>query len=198
MNTLEKISAETIRKNWNNYKNELNDTTSIHYQILWDGWFEKFNIDKDDFYIILFKKFIENTKIENTEIIIKENDSTLILKSLDGSERKEIHKLCDKLGLFHQSKQHPKKQHKKFLYIYKPENWLWEFTEKNPYSEPDEVYKEREKNYRRKIFYCYGCGTSSEEEYIFRSVYIRNSYCGDCLETTSDGGGGVLGDHKFE
>lgn len=27
MNTLEKISAEVIRKNWNNYKNELTDTT---------------------------------------------------------------------------------------------------------------------------------------------------------------------------
>lgn len=198
MDTLEKISAEVIRKNWNIFKKNLTDITSIQYQILWDGWFEKFNINKDDFYILLFKKFIENDIIENTTTIIKENESTLILKSLEGSERKEIHKLCDKLGIFHQSKKHPKKKYKKFLYIYKPVNWLWEFTERNPYSEPDEVYKEREKNYKKKILYCYGCGTNSEEQYIFRSVYIRNLYCESCLEIISDGCGGVLRDHKFE
>ena len=70
---------------------------------------------------------INLSKNEKTIIVI-ENDK-LILKSLDGFERKNIHKLCDKMGLHHLSVVHPKKSSKKFLHIIKPSVWKWEFSE---------------------------------------------------------------------
>jgi hypothetical protein len=59
-----------------------------------------------------------------------------------------IHSLCDKIELHHESKSHPKKKYTKFLYIYKPKIWLWEYTEKNPYLKGKEFY-EKQKNQQR-------------------------------------------------
>ena len=42
------------------------------------------------------------------------------------------------------------------------------------------------------------CEKNGWETELFCSVYIRGLYCNDCLETTSDEGGGKLCDHKFE
>ena len=45
---------------------------------------------------------------------------------------------------------------------------------------------------------CDNCCANGTETTIFGSVYIGNKYCEDCLEIVSDGGGGVMANHKFE
>jgi len=170
----------------------------------WNNWYDKFNINKDDFYVKLFKKFIMNEEIITNNFIVI-NEGILILKNLTGFERKEIHKLCDKIGLHHNSI--IAKKNKKHLHIIKPSCWKWEHSEPNPYSEAPEVYKQREEKYKELLIKrnerlerieCYNCCTNALETELYHSVYIREIYCEDCLNYVSDGDGGVLNDHKFE
>jgi hypothetical protein len=203
------ISDEVIRQNWNQYKEHYEK--SPYYEEIFRKWKIKHNISDDDIYFKILKKFIDNENINESVIynkihIIQENNDTLILKGLDGSERRELHKLCDKIGLFHESKVY--KKNKKHMYIYKPENWLWEYTAKNPYSESDEVYKKREEEYnerqQRKAeklrnIECDYCDKNAFDDELYVSPYITNIIaCEDCLNYESDGNGGKLGDHKFE
>ena len=145
-------------------------------------------------------------KHHRKHFVIQENETTLILKGLDYHDRKHVHLLCDKIGLHHKSVQKKKNKH---LWIYKPVVWLWEYTGKNPYSESDEKKKLREQKQiqQRQLFkmkmqrkYCDGCMVTGWDTQLYCSVYVRELYCDDCLETLSDGGGGggKLGDHKFE
>ena len=219
MNTLKDISCDVIRQNWLNYKNEIND--SSYYELLWKSLEDKFSIDNNDIYLNIFKNFINNKEINykkplfdrihicqlNNETSYFSSNETLILKGLTGNERKHIHSLCDKIGLHHENKSHPKKKYTKFLYIYKPKIWLWEYTEKNPYSKSKEFYERRElekqKNHQRikeKLSKrnCYICNSNGWETELFCSVYIKGLYCNDCLEITSDDNGGKLCDHNFE
>ena len=211
MNTLKDTSSESIRQNWLDYKDTIYN--SPYYELLWDSLESKFKIDKNDIYLTIFKKFINNEEINyktplfGTIHINQINDETLLLKGLNGEERKHIHLLCDKIGLHHESKSHPKKKYNRFLYIYKPKVWLWEYTEKNPYSESEEYYKkkEMEKQLKKQQLeeelsrtYCCICEKNGLETELFCSIYISGLYCNDCLETTSDGDGGNLSDHKFE
>lgn len=195
MNSLQNIAIIEIRKKWNIYE----DKTDIIKELAWNDWYNKFSIDKDDFYVKLFIKFIMNddTIVNdcNNCIVIKNNE--IIFKGLNGSDRKEIHSLCDKIGLHHKS---IKLKSKKHLYIFKPKIWLWEFSEKNPYSEAPEVYQKREdkKMARLTNMECYNCGCNGLDALLFTSVYINDIFCEDCLETVSDGDGGILDDHKFE
>ena len=46
--------------------------------------------------------------------------------------------------------------------------------------------------------YCCICHENGYETELLHSVYITGLYCNDCLETESDGDGGLLCDHKFE
>ena len=212
MDSLKNISSDIIRKNWITYK-DIILYTSDYYELLWKGLEDKFNIDNTNIFFILFKKFINNEELNCDKPIYdrihinKENNETLVIKGMNGEERKDIHKLCDKIGLHHQSKPYHKKKYKKFLYIYKPKVWCFEYTEKNPYSESDEIYQKRE--LERKIKeeeikerlsrkYCCICESNGYETELFRSVYIRGLYCNDCLEIESDGEGGILSNHKFE
>ena len=202
---IENTSYEDIRKNWLENKDTIKKE---EYELLWNDLENKFNLDKTNLYLELFKKFISNEKIyldKHENKIVIYDDYTLILKGLDGQERKEIHKWCDKIGLHHQSI--VKKKNKKHLYIYKPSIWLWEFTDKNPFSESDEIYQQREieSSLRRereidklRNLYCCECYANGYDNDLYRSVYFRGLYCEDCLENTSDGDGGFLSDHKFE
>ncbi len=210
MDSLKDISCETIRQTWTEHKDEM--ANSPYYEILWDSLEKKFNLDTSDMYLRIFKKFINNEEINfskplfNQIYITQINSNTLEFKGLDNDQRKNIHLLCDKIGLHHESKTHPKKN-KRFLYIYKPNIWLWEYTIKNPYSKSDEFYAQREvqrqinqNKMKEKLSkrYCCICETNGWDTDLFCSVYIRGLYCSDCLETESDGDGGVLNDHKFE
>lgn len=222
-NTLQEFSSEIVRQNWLQHKTEIMD---YQYNILWESLEKKMDIHKTDIYYCLLKKFIDERERqqEQTESIVihdneiqsfekmgvyieRKDENTLIIKGLDGKDRKNIHLLCDKIGLHHQSISHPKKKHKRFLHIYLPTVWLWEYTEKNPYSKSKEFYEQREQDRQKKEKeheerlsrkYCCECGRTGLEIDLFCSVYIRGLYCNDCLETTSDGGEGMLGDHKFE
>lgn len=202
-----KIGLETIRKNWSKYKKDYLDQQII----LWEDLEKKFSIDSDNMYLKIFKKFIDGNPIyyprpiDNKIHIIQINSSTLEIKGLDGFERKYIHQLCNKIGLHHESK--PAKKHKKFLYIYKPNEWLWEFTEKNSFGESDTYYKNREIETEKKIklmeerskkIYCSNCENNAMETELFCSVYYSGIYCEDCINYMSDGNGGTLSDHKFE
>ena len=46
--------------------------------------------------------------------------------------------------------------------------------------------------------YCDGCNVTGWDTQLYCSVYVRELYCDNCLETLSDDDGGKLGDHKFE
>ncbi len=199
------INYEDIRKDWTKYKNII---SKKEYDSLWNDLQNKFFLDEADNFLILFKRFISNQDlvISKYEVnIVLQDKNTLILKGLNGNDRKDLHKLCDKIGLHHQSIL--KKNHKKHLYIYKPEIWLWEYTIRNPYSENDEVYNQREieGNLKKEKMLeklrksnCDMCGNNGIDTELYHSVYIRGIYCDDCLEIESDGEGGVLSDHKFE
>ena len=113
MNTLKDISSEFIRQNWLNYKDEIYN--SPYYESLWNSLESKFEIEQSDIYFTIFKKFINNEEINYKKPLLDKihinqvNNETLILKGLDGEERRNIHLLCDKIGLHHESKPHPKK-----------------------------------------------------------------------------------------
>lgn len=212
MQTLQELSTETIRKNWNTYKDIISPDNHF-YNIIWNDLYKKFEFEKSDeiSYVTIFRDFIEGKEIKSNNKyyhFIKDNNKTLIIKGMDGDKRKIIHKLCDKLGLHHNSVPKNKKKH---LYIYIPDNWSFEYTERNPYSKDDEYYqnlellraeqrKEREEKEARWLRNkeCYECGTSGLHSQLFESVYIRNIYCEDCLDIVSDGGGYPLNCHKFE
>ena len=226
-NSLQNISCEIIRQNWLQYtKNKTDEETykeqimEYRYNILWESLEKKMNIDNTDRYYCLLKKFIDEhvttqsfqydeiSSFAKIGVYIEQKDkNTLVIKGLHPKDRKDIHLLCDKIGLYHQSISHPKKKNKRFLHIYFPSQWQWEYTEKNPYSKSDEYYEKREqdrqkkeKEYQEKWSrkYCCLCDRTGLETDLFCSVYIRGLYCNDCLETMSDGDGGVLNDHKFE
>ena len=209
--TLQNISCDAIRQNWNNHT-DYDIINSPFYDIVWNDWENKYTeFTKNIFYPIL-KKFVMGNNIGRIEpyerqyYVIQENENTLILKGLGNDDRKHVHLLCDKIGLHHKSVQNKKNKH---LWIYKPVVWLWEYTEKNPYSKSDEYYKLREQKKiqqqqkfkdKMKRKYCNGCNVTGWDTQLYCSVYVRELYCDNCLETLSDddGGGGKLGDHKFE
>jgi hypothetical protein len=202
--TLQDISYEVIRQNWTSYQDIM--CNSPYYDLLWENWEKKHNIDKTDIYFMLFKQFIHNEDCNRTKpwfdrIYVEQvNPETLILKGLNGSERKHIHILCDQIGFHHKSISQQKK-YVRFLYIYKPNIWLWEYTEPNPHSKSREYYVQRQLQIDeklRKIYYCCICGTNGLKTELLCSPYISGTYCNDCLEITSDDDGGKLCDHKFE
>ena len=86
MSTLKDISSEIIRQNWLDYKDEIYDTP--YYKLLWDSLENKFNIDKNNMYLHLFKKFINNEDLNHmislfNEIQMEQIDNdTLVLKGL--------------------------------------------------------------------------------------------------------------------
>ena len=185
MDSLKDISSETIRKNWNEYKNIIT-SDSPYYDFLWNELEKKENIDKSDKFLILFKKFINNDEIDYIQrgVSISLKDDVMIIKGLNSGDRRDIHELCDKIGLHHESKT---EGNNRLLYIYKPDIWLWEYSEKNPLSKPK--YKKRNNKY---------CCVCNETDDLYVSPYIGGLYCGDCLNNESDGDGGTLSDHKFE
>jgi len=153
----------------------------------------RFNIEKNDEYTALLKNFLtddnfpEKHTASNSVNIEKINENTLLIKAVNGRLRRKIHALCDKIVLHHESDSMSSGNwSKKNLYIYKPPVWLWEYTERNPYGD------------RSNLKHCCECHKDQWETQLYESVYIDGIYCEDCLDTVSDGEGGVLNDHKFE
>ena len=209
MDEINGISCEYIRENWLKYKNEMYNTPN--YELLWTSLENKLKIDKNDIYLQILKQFLDDNVVFNykkpqkyfTMMVEKIDHRTLVFKGINGEERKDVHALCDKIGLHHKSKPNPKRQSRKFLYIYKPKKWLWEYTEKNPYSESKEYYAQREiekqirlEKIKEKLSnkYCGICRKNGLETELFNSVYMSGLYCNDCIENSDDD----LNGHKFE
>ena len=138
---------------------------------------------------------------------MKSGENPLIIKGMDGFRRLKAHQLCDILGLHHQSVQAQKKKKKhmqaKNMHLRRPENWSWEFSFQNPYSNNPDFYQRQsaecttsrhEKRSMDKC--CDGCGASGT--LLLGNCHIHELYCEDCIEVVSDGDGGLLSDHKFE
>jgi len=209
MEPLENMSCKTIRQHWDTYVNS--DIANSHfYDIIWKDWETTYAKFIQNIFYPILKKFIMGESIlqinnyQSYYHVIPQNENILILKGLDGGLRKEVHLLCDKMGLHHNSVDKNKKRH---LWVYKPKVWLWEFTEKNPYSKSDEYYADREQIHvykqqksmeRLKRKYCDGCNATGWDTQLYCSVYIRDLYCDDCLETMTDDYGDPLNCHKFE
>jgi hypothetical protein len=200
MDNLQDITCNFIRKNWLNYKDEIYN--SPLNDILWENLENKFSIDSYDVYFFILKNFINDSiyLIEQTIIeqfqIIQSDDNTLIIKNLSRNERKHIHELCNKIGLHHESKStYKKKKPNRFLYVYKPKIYLWEFSEKNPY-EPKikiETLDEELADYN-----CDKCKKNGKETNLYYSNYIYGLYCNKCLNKKRDHKGIKLIYHKFE
>lgn len=212
-NTLQRISGDAIRLNWHLQADADKGVMppSPYYDMIWNDWEQKHaEFIKNVFYPIL-KRFARGEEIgriesyEKTYCIIQEDDKTLLLKDLNKNTRKQLHTLCDKLGLHH--KANPQKNKIKDFWIYKPPIWLWEYTEKNPYSSNEEsnakqkhkkmIQRKKHEEYMSRK-HCNECDANGGDTQLFCSVYIRGLYCEDCLETLSDGNGGTLSCHKFE
>ena len=146
MEKLQELSKETIRKEWSIYKNTISKDEPL-YELLWNDLYEKFKFEKNNEmeYVTIFRKFIEGKDIVFIGNYVREDNKTLIIKGLNGYKRKLLHKLCDKIGLHHKSVEI--KRGKKHLYLYIPDNWSFEFTERNPYSKEDEYYLNLEKEH---------------------------------------------------
>lgn len=193
--TLLNISQEAIRQNWNLYKDEI-QMDNPFYEMIWKNWSLKFNIDMNDFMVILLKLFIENQEIKETANIIKKDDKTLIIKGLNGEERLNYHKLCDIFGLHHESIRNPKKKNSKWFYVYKPKEWLWEYTARNPYSKSDEYYGNQEKErvkqqkkyeYKKRSLYCNLCDCNGYDNQLYYTPYFSGLYCEDCVDNEYEG-----------
>ena len=210
--TLKSLSCAAIRQNWNDHI-ETGIIDSPLYDIIWDDWENKFTECKRNTFYRILKNFVMGEHIgwiqpaSGQYVVLQESESRLVIKGLDSYHRKQVHSLCDSIGLHHQSVLEKNNKYKKHLWIYKPKVWRWEYTERNPYSESEECYKQREQlqiqkreNYKEKMKqkYCNGCYSNGWEKQLYCSPHIYPLYCEDCLETLSDGDGGILGDHKFE
>ena len=88
-------------------KNTHKTSMSPYYDIVWNDW-EQSNrkLTTHIFYPIL-KKFVNGDDIVSGQIdscdhqyyVSQENKTTLILKGLDSNDRKQLHLLCDNIGL---------------------------------------------------------------------------------------------------
>jgi hypothetical protein len=209
MESLQNLTFSKIRKEWNIYEKEIK-TNSTMYESLWNDWMEKFNVKNNIFFFNILKDFIENKDVEKIygyDVQIKVKDkNTILIGGLSPDYRKDIHILCDNLGLHNESKKvningKKKKGKNKTIFIYKPPIWLWEYTEKDKNIESrnkSRLEKFERKQKRKEKITCDGCGKNGAETELFVSVYIEGTYCNLCLESLSDGDGCELGSHKFE
>jgi hypothetical protein len=140
MRSLQSISLEEIRKNWNTSIGK--DINLEIYNMLWDDLILKFNINKECVYFKLFRLFIDKKQFLNEKICRLDNENEMCIFKLDNKEMKELHKLCDNIGLYNESSCHFKKRQ---LHIFYPLNneWKFEFTPRNPYSESKKIYSMR-------------------------------------------------------
>ena len=185
INTLESIVLKDLRKNFT-----FDDSPQPEiYEAMWEDLIKTSNIDKECKYFKLFKKFIEKEDIKNVKGLYKIDNSILRVLNLDGSDRKNLHSLCDKMGLHHESVKSGKNR-KDFL-VTIPKCWKFEYSPPNPY--------EGSSNYqRKKNISCDRCGETGDKCELYKSVCMREIVCENCLENDSDGEGGSLKDHQFD
>ena len=63
-----------------------------------------------------------------------------------------------------------------FRSIIKPNFWKWEYSEPNPYPQSPKYC------YQKCYTSCNNCVKNAEEVELFRSEYLNQIYCVDCLQ----------------
>lgn len=169
MNSLLSTTCEHIRKNWTEYSKVI-QTNSTEYELLWFDVYKKHNITYNNPNMLLLKEFIEST---NKNMTFKEKSK---------AERKELHELCAVVGLHHFSSGTGKKRK---LKIFKPKQWLWDFTPEKVKTQPEIYVKEN--------LHCDVCGKQKEDNQLYVSPYIQNVICETCLNEDEE-----LNCHKWE
>jgi len=201
------IDENQIKKNWPIFKDGVSSTSFYHK--MWSDLKAKATNSTGNFFDI-FRNFIEGVAIVNQ--IVEVNDETLVIKEENSDRRKKLHDLCNLIGLHHESKnvsiQTPstgKMKQVRYLYVYKPIEWLWEFSSANPFKKSYEKKRHKketrystsnDERLRRK--YCCICHKNGLETELFCNVFIRGLYCEECIEEESDGEGNKMSAHKFE
>jgi hypothetical protein len=110
-----------IRKYWFLYKDLVEYKL---YKEIFNSWAEKFHVKINEPNAILLRKFLCREIKENNKIAL--NDNEMKLYSFTPKDRHMIHRLCDNLGLHHQTVDD-------ILYVYIPDDWSWEYSKPNPY-----------------------------------------------------------------
>jgi hypothetical protein len=117
--TLQNISCDEIRQNWNIHK-DICITNTPFYDIIWNDWENKYNDSITNIFYPILKKYISGHNIDiinpfEKEYNIIQEDNSLILIGLTNKMRKDVHILCDNIGLHHESIQKKDQRH---IYIY--------------------------------------------------------------------------------
>jgi len=194
------IDENQIKKNWPIFKEGVSSTS--YYDKMWSDLKSKAT-DQSNFFDI-FRNFIEGVEIANE--IVQVNDNNLVIKEENSDRRKKLHDLCNLIGLHHNSKNESiktssgKMKQVRYLYVYKPVEWLWEYTIPNPYqkSHKKKHKKETRNDERLRRKYCCICHKNGNETELFANVFCRGLYCQECIEEESDGEGNKMSAHKFE
>jgi hypothetical protein len=241
IDSLLNISQEYIRKNWLVYKENVINTP--YYEIMWDLFEKEQKIKKDDIYLDILKKFITGTNIDeeqkefnnnyNDICINKIDEETLMIENIDRYDRKELHILCDKIKVHHESENIDKcncegkckcrskcncenkgkskckcKGTKRVLYIYKLDNWCWEFT-KNPYiithvvKTPKKSVKNKKQSEKQRYIsemektFCDRCNINGNNELLMFSMWSNEIICEKCMKI-ADEKGEEIGAYKVE
>jgi hypothetical protein len=98
---LQKNDCIVIRKN--THKTSM----SPYYDIVWNDWEQSHSKLTTNIFYPILKKFVNGDDIVSVQIescehqyyISQENKTTLILKGLHSEDRKQVHLLCDNIGL---------------------------------------------------------------------------------------------------
>lgn len=220
MNTLQNISCELVRKDWINYK-DIISTEQSYYRLIWNDWIRKHNIDENCPFVKIVHCFIEKSPIDSyTKIKYKnyifelESDNHLIIKHMSSPERKQLHNICDLLGLHHQTlfyqyvNKNNKTVNKKGFNVYIPENWCWEFSEANPYGgvylqnikqKKDKIKREKERE-KQAMFNskCEKCKQKGSVAPLYISLHYDIIICEKCSNITKGKDGYFVSDFKME
>lgn len=184
MKSISSISSDIVRKNWNMYSycgvndNDTENENQIDYfyfDIIWNCWAEKFDIDINEKKSIILKSFILNEyenilqteglflsniqkpfdiSTETKKICIINNENILIMLELNEEERLSFHFICSKLGLFHKNMKCQNQLQLQNVMVKKhtDKEWRWEYTNTSTYVDKEFYFlknkeKEKEKDY---------------------------------------------------
>lgn len=98
---------------------------SLLMQLLFVSWIDE-NLDES-----LSKQLSYASKLQILENFVCNHMGTLVVYDLSPKDRYEFHRLCAMLGLEHMSVKTPSSINKD-IWIVKPTNWCWEFTQISP------------------------------------------------------------------
>ena len=188
-------SPGDVRKNYQQFKEQLKENPQYE-DFLWNTFCRKFDINTTDKYFILLKKFINNEKILincKDDFFIQKGENTIVLYDISKQNNFHINSLCDHLGLHYELKPC---QTKYVTYVYKPQNWSWEFTEKNPYVNtcipnpvkqpvPKKTKKNKNTIQKKNIIMqkCFICNKIDEDLNMKKSsVYSQKIFCKNCYD----------------